>query len=113
MPEAPLSEDDLAFFMLLVTYSDALDALPLETTRSFSDLRELDAVLGAHLGSLSQRLQHLASVIENPDVPPNERLMILKEVAEEARAYKMGGEDKIRVAVNMSDMSTLILFYAL
>lgn len=46
MPEAPLSEDDLAFFMLLVTYSDALDALPLETTRSFSDLRELDAVLG-------------------------------------------------------------------
>lgn len=30
--------------------------------------------------------------------------MILKEVAEEARAYKMGGEDKIRVAVNMSDM---------
>ena len=45
-PEAPLSEDDLALFMLLVTYSDALDALPLEFTRSFSDLRELDAVLG-------------------------------------------------------------------
>lgn len=43
-------------------------------------------------------------MIENPDVPPSERLMILKEVAEEARAYKMGGEDKIRVAVNMSDM---------
>lgn len=57
--------------------------------------------------------------------------MILKEVAEEARAYKMGGEDKIRVAVNMSDMvccfksiitnasslpltqNTLTLFYAL
>lgn len=85
----------------------------------------------AHLGSLTQRLQHLACVIENPDVPPSERLMILKEVAEEARAYKMGGEDKIRVAVNMSDMvcyfesiitnasslpltqNTLILFYAL
>ena len=49
MPEALLSEDDLAFFMLLVTYSDALDALPLETTRSFSDLRELDAVLGGML----------------------------------------------------------------
>lgn len=43
-------------------------------------------------------------MIENQDVPPSERLMILKEVAEEARAYKMGGEDKIRVAVNMSDM---------
>ena len=70
-------------------------------------------------------------MIENPDVPPSERLMILKEVAEEARAYKMVGEDKIRVAVNMSDMvcyfksiitnasslpltqNTLTLFYAL
>jgi hypothetical protein len=46
VPEAPLTEDDLALFMLLVTYSDALDALPMETTRIFSDLRELDAVLG-------------------------------------------------------------------
>lgn len=46
MPEAPLSDDDISLFMLLVTYSDALDALPLEATRSFSDLRELDAVLG-------------------------------------------------------------------
>lgn len=45
-PEAPLSKDDVTLFMLLVTYSDALDALPLETTRSFSDLRELNAVLG-------------------------------------------------------------------
>ncbi len=30
--------------------------------------------------------------------------MALKEVAEEARAYKMGGEDKIRVAVNTADI---------
>ena len=36
----------MTLFMLLVTYSDALDALPLDFTRSFSDLRELDAVLG-------------------------------------------------------------------
>lgn len=46
LPEKPLSEDDMALFMLLLTYADALDALPLEATRSFSDLRELDAVLG-------------------------------------------------------------------
>ena len=46
LPDGPLTEDDVALYMLLVTYSDALDALPLEFTRSFSDLRELDAVLG-------------------------------------------------------------------
>ena len=45
-PETPLSEEDMTLFMLLVTYSEALDALPLDFTRSFSDLRELDAVLG-------------------------------------------------------------------
>jgi len=46
----------------------------------------------------------LAAVIENPNVPPSERFLALKEVAEEARAYKMGGEDKIRVAVNTAEM---------
>lgn len=35
---------------------------------------------------------------------PGERLLALKEVADEARAYKMGGEDKIRVAVNTAEM---------
>ena len=43
-------------------------------------------------------------MIENPDVSPGERLLVLKEAADEARAYKMGGEDKIRVAVNTCDM---------
>jgi len=115
MPEAPLSEDDISLFMLLVTYADALDALPLEATRSFSDLRELDAVLGgkffwlshafsAHLGSLTHRLYHLTSILENPNATPGERLLALKDVAEEARSYKMGGEDKIRVASNTTEM---------
>ena len=58
----------------------------------------------AHLGSLTHRLRNLAAVIENPNVPPRERFLALKEVAEEARAYKMGGEDKIRVAVNTAEM---------
>lgn len=104
LPDAPLSEDDVALYMLLVTYSDALDALPLEFTRSFSDLRELDAVLGAHLASLTHRLQNLAAVLEDPNVSRGERLLALKEVADEARAYKMGGEDKIRVAGNTAEM---------
>ena len=46
LPDVPIPEEDIPLYMLLVTYSDALDALPLEFTRSFSDLRELDAVLG-------------------------------------------------------------------
>jgi inhibitor of growth protein 3 len=32
-------------FALLADYTDSLDSLPLDLTRNFSDLRELDAVL--------------------------------------------------------------------
>ena len=91
------------FFVTLVAYADALDALPLDLTRSFSDLRELDAVLGSHLNSLTARLNHLTALIEDPTVDQGQRLLALKEVAEEARAYKMGGEDKIRVALNTAE----------
>lgn len=91
------------FFVTLAAYADALDALPLDLTRSFSDLRELDAVLGSHLNSLTARLNHLTALIEDPDVDQGQRLLALKEVAEEARAYKMGGEDKIRVALNTAE----------
>lgn len=55
LPDVPIPEEDIPLYMLLVTYSDALDALPLEFTRSFSDLRELDAVLGGTCASLMQR----------------------------------------------------------
>ena len=91
------------FFVTLAAYADALDALPLDLTRSFSDLRELDAVLGSHLNSLTARLNHLTALIEDPDIDRGQRLLALKEVAEEARAYKMGGEDKIRVALNTAE----------
>ncbi|EST06215.1 Zinc finger, PHD-finger [Kalmanozyma brasiliensis GHG001] len=91
------------FFVTLAAYADALDALPLDLTRSFSDLRELDAVLGSHLNSLTARLNHLTALIEDPSIDQGQRLLALKEVAEEARAYKMGGEDKIRVALNTAE----------
>ncbi|EPQ29512.1 uncharacterized protein PFL1_02731 [Pseudozyma flocculosa PF-1] len=91
------------FFVTLAAYADALDALPLDLTRSFSDLRELDAVLGSHLNSLTARLNHLTALIQDPDIDQGQRLLALKEVAEEARAYKMGGEDKIRVALNTAE----------
>lgn len=84
-------------------YADQLDALPLELTRTASDLRELDAVLGGHVSSLTTRMAQLTSLVENRNATPGERLVTLKEVAEEARAYKLGGDDKIRVAVAAAD----------
>jgi len=60
--------------------------------------------LSAHLTSLTHRLYHLATILENPRATPGERLLALKDVAEEARSYKMGGEDKIRVASNTTEM---------
>lgn len=101
-PDNP-SPEELTLYTTLSAYADALDALPLDLTRSFSDLRELDAVLGAHLNSLTNRLTHLAALIESPEVSPGDRIVALKEVAEEARSYKMGGEDKIRVALNTAE----------
>jgi inhibitor of growth protein 3 len=101
-PEQP-SPEELTLFTTLSAYADALDALPLDLTRSFSDLRELDAVLGAHLNSLTNRLIHLTALVEDSSFSAGERILALKEVAEEARAYKMGGEDKIRVALNTAE----------
>jgi inhibitor of growth protein 3 len=93
----------LQLYTTLAAYADALDALPLDLTRSFSDLRELDAVLGSHLAGLTARLAQLSAAVRDARVEPGERLLALKECAEEARAYKMGGEDKIRVAVNTAE----------
>ncbi|UZJ56700.1 hypothetical protein CBS101457_006020 [Exobasidium rhododendri] len=97
------SPEEINLFTTLAAYADALDALPLDLTRSFSDLRELDAVLGAHLNSLTNRLIHLTALVEDSNFSAGERILALKEVAEEARAYKMGGEDKIRVALNTAE----------
>ncbi|CAD6951118.1 unnamed protein product [Tilletia controversa] len=99
----PPNPAHLPLFTVLSAYADALDALPLDLTRSFSDLRELDAVLGTHLSSLTSRLYALASALSDPELTPAQRLLALKECAEEARAYKEGGEDKIRVAVNTAE----------
>ncbi|KAE8232086.1 hypothetical protein CF326_g2885 [Tilletia indica] len=99
----PPNPAHLPLFTVLSAYADALDALPLDLTRSFSDLRELDAVLGTHLSSLTARLYTLASALSDPELTPAQRLLALKDCAEEARAYKEGGEDKIRVAVNTAE----------
>jgi hypothetical protein len=90
-----------------VTFSDCVEALPPTITRSISDLRELDAVLSGSLGMITEKLNTLLGMLEqggskngddNNAVTSNQRFSLLREIAEEARSFRLGGEDKIRVA---------------
>jgi inhibitor of growth protein 3 len=47
---------------------------------------------------ITAKLTKLLGLIEDPDATPADRLALLCEVAEDARSFKLGGEDKIRVA---------------
>lgn len=78
--------------------ADVIEALPNSLTRSMSDLKELDAVLGASLEGITGKLDKLLNLIYDESVSPQDRLVLLKEVAEDVVAFKLGGEDKIRVA---------------
>ena len=76
-----------------------LDALPPALTRSLSDLKELDAVLTTPLMSIKSQLDKLTESLAAPDsMKPSERLKLLREVVDEMVRYKVGGDDKIRVA---------------
>lgn len=88
---------------LLSEYTNTLDALPIELSRSFADLRELDAVMSAGMASIAQKIQRLTEMIENGLGTKEERLWILTDIAEEASRLKAGGEDKIRVAAQAAD----------
>ncbi|GAA5863469.1 hypothetical protein JCM8547_007253 [Rhodosporidiobolus lusitaniae] len=117
---------------LTTAFTDALDSLPPSLTRSLSDLKELDAVLNSSLQSITDKLKLLHSMMhtpepgkklpegEQPQYTPLDRLKLLREVAEDARVFRLGGEDKIRVATNtcetlsthtshLSTLSTLLL----
>ncbi|KAL7416597.1 hypothetical protein BDY24DRAFT_438435 [Mrakia frigida] len=83
--------------MIVADYADTLDALPLELTRGFSDLRELDAVLSSSLIHLTDSIKALTGKVLDPKYTPQERLLALREVADFAQRFKLGGEDKIRV----------------
>ena len=89
---------------LLVEYAHILDAAPLELSRSFADLRELDAVLSVSMASLREKANRLIAIIENKaPVPSDERLWLLAEIAEEAIRLKLGGDDKVRAATQAVD----------
>lgn len=96
-PSGP-TPDSNHVFALLADYTDSLDSLPLELTRSFSDLRELDAVLRTSINAITSKITTLTSLLQDPTATPASRLFLLREIADAASHLKMGGEDKIRVA---------------
>ncbi|EIN14369.1 hypothetical protein PUNSTDRAFT_80677 [Punctularia strigosozonata HHB-11173 SS5] len=104
-PALPTAVATAYSLALLQEYTHTLDALPLDLSRNFADLRELDAVLSASVHSITSKIERLTTIIEqdhNPD-RKDERLWLLAEIAEEASRLKPGGEDKIRVACQAAD----------
>ncbi|KAJ7431740.1 hypothetical protein B0H11DRAFT_840446 [Mycena galericulata] len=88
---------------LLSEYTHTLDSLPLDLSRNFADLRELDAVLSASMASITTKIAALTEMIEQGAGKQEQRLWLLMEIAEEANRLRLGGEDKIRVACQAAD----------
>jgi len=88
---------------ILQEYTHTLDALPVDLSRNFADLRELDAVLSSSMAVLISKINQLTYMIENSMGTKDERLWLLAEVAEEAGRLKPGADDKIRVACVAAD----------
>ncbi|KAJ7755016.1 hypothetical protein DFH07DRAFT_743535 [Mycena maculata] len=88
---------------LLSEYTHTLDSLPLDLSRNFADLRELDAVLSASMSSITTKISSLTEMIEQGAGKQEQRLWLLMEIAEEANRLRLGGEDKIRVACQAAD----------
>ncbi|KAI0323064.1 hypothetical protein OF83DRAFT_1047997 [Amylostereum chailletii] len=88
---------------LLTEYTHTLDALPIEISRSFAELHELDAVLSATVVSMTGKINRLTDMIENNTASKEERFWLLVEIAEDAQRLRPGGEDKIRVSSLAAD----------
>ena len=88
---------------LLSEYTHTLDSLPIDLSRNFTDLRELDAVLASSMSSLTSKVLALTKVIEDGIAPAQGLLWLLTEITEDASKLKPGGEDKIRVSSQAAD----------
>jgi inhibitor of growth protein 3 len=88
---------------LLQEYAHTLDSLPLELSRNFADLRELDAVLSSSMTAITSKIERLTRMIEEGTAPKEERFWLLTEITEEATRLNLGGDDKIRVACQAAD----------
>lgn len=89
--------------LLLSEYTHTLDSLPLDLSRNFADLRELDAVLSSTTALITKKTYDLIHMIESGTVSKEQRLWLLTDIAEEAVKLKLGDEDKIRVACQAAD----------
>ena len=88
---------------ILAEYTHELDTLPLDLSRNFADLRELDAVLSSSMTSLTSKVTQLTNMIETATGSKEQRLWLLADIAEEAGRLKPGADDKIRVACHAAD----------
>ncbi|KAH9932062.1 uncharacterized protein BXZ73DRAFT_46906 [Epithele typhae] len=103
-PPAMMSPVDTAYTLLCLSeYAHTLDSLPIDLSRSYGDLRELDAVLSSSMTLLTAKINELIHMIETKTGTNDDRLFLLTEIAEEAGRLKLGGEDKIRVACHAAD----------
>lgn len=104
MNGVPASSPSTAYGLALLSeYTHTLDSVPVDLSRSFGDLRELDAVLSSSITLLTAKVNELINMIETKAGTNDERLFLLTEIAEEAARLKLGGEDKIRVACHAAD----------
>lgn len=87
---------------LLTEYTHSLDSLPLDLSRNFADLRELDAVLSSSMTAVTNKVIQLTTMIENHP-SKEERLYLLADIADEVSKLKPGADDKIRVACHAAD----------
>lgn len=88
---------------LLNEYTHTLDSLPLDLSRNFADLRELDAVLSSSMTSVTTKITQLTDMIETKTVSSEDRLWLLADIADEVSRLKPGTDDKIRVACHAAD----------
>lgn len=103
-PVASSSTSTAHSLAILTEYTHTLDSLPLDLSRNFADLRELDAVLSSSMHILTSKINQLTTMIENKTASKEERLWLLAEIAEEAGRLKPGADDKIRVACHSADV---------
>ena len=102
MAQSPVVDTPYAL-ALLSEYTHTLDTLPIDLSRNFADLRELDAVLSSSIISITAKIHNLTIMIEQGTATKEDRLWLLTDIAEEAHRLRLGGEDKIRVASQAAD----------
>ncbi|ORX34705.1 hypothetical protein BD324DRAFT_634571 [Kockovaella imperatae] len=102
-PMENIAPNDAQDILVIQDVMDTLDQIPPELTRVHSDLNELGAVLYSTLVGLEKNLNKLIDWVQDPTITPDKRFALLQDIAEEAARYKLGGDDKIRVAGGACD----------